>query len=139
MSETLNRRCRVRLREDVRFAQRTGVRVATDRFVFLVARRTSDVTGPPRLGLIVSRKCGPAVSRNRIKRVCREVFRRDASLRASVLTTAIDLMVIAKPSARGLAYADTAAEWAKAHDRLSQRVRALCGKPALADPSGVEA
>jgi len=48
-----------------------------------------------RLGLTVSKKVGPAVTRNRIKRTCREFFR----LNKHLLGGAWDINLIAKKSA----------------------------------------
>jgi len=48
-----------------------------------------------RLGLTVSKKVGPAVTRNRIKRICREFFR----LNKHRLEDAWDINLIAKKSA----------------------------------------
>ena len=53
----------------------------------------------PRLGLSVSRKCGGAVERNRIKRLLREAFEGQASR----LHVADDVVVVARPDAGELA------------------------------------
>lgn len=53
----------------------------------------------PRLGLSVSRKCGGAVERNRIKRLLREAFESQASR----LHVADDVVVVARPEAGELA------------------------------------
>ena len=53
-----------------------GERHYTRHFVvFALARSAESPTGLGRLGLAVTRKCGNAVERNRIKRVLREFFR----------------------------------------------------------------
>jgi len=52
---------------------------------------------PARLGLIISKKAAPkAVDRNRIKRLVRESFRRQKSLKSA------DYVVLAKPSVKQL-------------------------------------
>jgi ribonuclease P protein component len=50
---------------------------------------TSGLTGPPRLGLVVSRNCGSAVRRNRIKRRLR------AAASAVELKPGTDYVIIA--------------------------------------------
>lgn len=72
-------------------AQKHGKRVVTRHLVFLI--RPNEV-GWPRLGLIVSRKVGCAVVRNRVKRVIREVFRLGKPLEGRGL----DIIVIPRPS-----------------------------------------
>jgi len=55
--------------------------------------------GPPRLGLSVSRKVGGAVERNRVKRLLREAF----AVESSKLPEGTDVVVVARPDAKGLA------------------------------------
>ena len=59
-------------------------------------------SGPPRLGLSVSRKVGGAVQRNRIKRLLREAF----ALESERLLDGIDVVVIARRDVRALAERD---------------------------------
>ena len=61
----------------------------------------------PRLGLVVARKVGGAVRRNRIKRLCRECFRTWPDL----LPSGVDLIVIARPGAHELSLAQVREEW----------------------------
>jgi ribonuclease P protein component len=53
--------------------QRTGTRVGTRHFVFVVGESP---TGARALGVTASRKVGNSVERNRVKRLLRECFRR---------------------------------------------------------------
>jgi ribonuclease P protein component len=100
--------------------------VTTPRFVFLVARQPGE-GGPPRLGLVVSRKVGAAVHRNRVKRLCRECFRQLPDL----LPPAVDLVVIAKPEApRELAFADVHREWSKARPAIRRKAEEALARPA---------
>lgn len=71
--------------------QTLGRRIVTRHVVFLV--RENDC-GAPRLGLIVSRKAGKAVLRNRIKRIAREAFR----LRRPLAGVPVDIVVIPRRS-----------------------------------------
>ena len=76
--------------------------------------------GHPRLGLAVSRKVSKkAVIRNRIKRVARELFRREQKA-----LCALDFVVVAYPQAAQA----THAELTEALLQLSQKMCRLCAK-----------
>jgi len=66
--------------------------------VLSVPRGSEAADGTSRLGLTVSRRVGGAVVRNRVKRRIREWFRS----RCELLSSGLDLVVIARPSARRL-------------------------------------
>ena len=66
-----------------------GRRVHTKSFVLVLRKNGEERT---RLGLTVSSKVGPAVRRNRVKRLLREVFR----LRRELFPRGADVVVIAK-------------------------------------------
>ena len=53
-----------------------------------------------RLGITVTKKIGPAVTRNRLKRICREFFRRHRDL----LGAAYDVHIIARSAAAKAAH-----------------------------------
>ena len=82
---------RIRRRREFLSLGRTGEKRRTGNLVFLLRR----ASGQPRLGITVSRKVGDAVTRNRLKRRIREVFRRHPK-RSDL---GCDLIVIAKESA----------------------------------------
>ena len=76
---------------------RRGRSHASREFVLYVFPR--EESGPPRLGLSVSRKVGGAVQRNRVKRLLREAFATEGSL----LPGGTDAVVVARREAWGLA------------------------------------
>lgn len=60
-------------------------------------RRPEKASGPGRVGIITSRKVGPAVVRNHVRRLLREVYRKhQQELRPNT-----DIVLIARPSAAG--------------------------------------
>jgi ribonuclease P protein component len=86
-----------------------------DRFFIVVFKPG---TGKPtRLGITVSKRVGNAVTRNRLKRLVREVFR----LRRSRITSGIDLNVIAKKSAGDLSFAQADTSLKKLFVRLEEK------------------
>ncbi len=105
---------RLRRRHEFLGLQRDGRRNHTDHLV--VIRRPS--SGPvSRLGVTVSSRVGNAVVRNRLKRVLRELFRQCRT----DLTPPTDILVIAKPGADTLTYAQAAYEFARAIDLARSR------------------
>lgn len=98
---------RLRKRGEYLRMQRIGRRRGSGRLVVLCA---ASRRGDSRLGITVSRKVGNAVTRNRIKRWVREVFRR---IRPAV-QPAQDILVIARPEAAAASYDDVRAEMLRA-------------------------
>jgi ribonuclease P protein component len=74
--------------------------------------------GHPRLGLVVSRRFGNAVARNRFKRRIRELFRRNKAVAG-----ALDLLVLPakKPDAAGATLEDTKEAFLKLLRAAAQR------------------
>lgn len=106
--------------------QAIGQRATSAHFVLLVAARdVPNEAACSRLGIVVTRKIGNAVQRNRIKRVCRECFRAWPDL----VPDGIDLVVIARSGADELGLAGVRGEWERARRALLERCAAVLGKP----------
>lgn len=89
---------RVKLRSDFVRLQSGARRVHLPHFVVLLGLRED---GSTRLGITVTRKVGNSVARNRVRRLVREVFRRNRGL----FPEGHDLIVIARAGAPTLDYA----------------------------------
>jgi ribonuclease P protein component len=100
---------RLRRRAEYLELQRDGQRRHTAHLV-IIRRAASGARS--RLGVTVSKRVGNSVVRSRVKRLLREVFRH----RQAELTPPADVVVIAKPGADTLTYAQAATEFAKAFD-----------------------
>ncbi len=113
----MQRRHRLSRSRDFDAVYRHGKSVSTRYLVLYWFDRDEDDSGPPRVGIAVPRKLGTAVTRNRVKRRLREVWR---SL-ADDVPPSRDVVLVARP---GLA------EAAEAHDIewLRERVREAFGK-----------
>ena len=83
--------------------QKVGRRLATHHFVLVF---TPGTTGRARLGITVSSRVGDAVTRNRVKRFLRELFR--TCFRCQGGTN--EVVVIARAGAEALKYADVVSE-----------------------------
>jgi len=91
-SERFSKDRRLRKRREFLAVQSGGEKVHTRHFLLLV-RRTSNSCG--RVGITVSKRVGNAVTRNRVKRLVREVARRTGALTVA----GTEVVVIAKASA----------------------------------------
>jgi ribonuclease P protein component len=88
---------RIRRRSEYREIQKRGRRHHTRHFIILVL---PNETGIRRIGVTVTKKVSSAVGRNRVKRLVREVFRRNRS----VFPDGSDVVLIARDGAAGLSY-----------------------------------
>jgi ribonuclease P protein component len=117
---SLSRHRRVRKRREYLLVQQEGTRISLSHFILLIRDRSDEL--PPRLGITVTRKCGTAVERNRIKRYVRETFR----LNPDWLPSGIDLVVIAKSGTQTAeGFGVVARELLRSSSRVHQQVARL--------------
>ena len=118
-SATYGKHRRIRRRADFLRVQSEGKRATSQHFVMLVAATAArqahgDYPVPraasSRLGVVVTKKVGNAVQRNRVKRRCREVFRQWPGY----VPDGVELVVIARGPAYELGLRDVKREWERA-------------------------
>lgn len=112
------RRVRIRSSKDFERAFRSGKRRSAG---FLALALTENELGKARLGLVVSRKVGNAVARNRIKRALREGFR----LNPGAFAEGRDYIFTARP---GIAEIETREIWGAMESLARRAGRALEGE-----------
>lgn len=110
---------RIKKRHEFLRIQDSPARVGTRHLLVLMTSRPDD--DPPRLGVVASRKVGPAVVRNRCKRLVREAFR----LNQATLPRGLDLVIIVRPGTHELGLADVAGELVHAAPQVARRAREL--------------
>jgi ribonuclease P protein component len=98
--------------------QSKGRRVHTAHFVLLMLRSAAP---GPRLGVTVGKRVGGAVQRNRIKRLCREVFRRNQRL----FPRDCALVLVARQGADRLDYASVLGELQRAQSAIERAHKQL--------------
>jgi ribonuclease P protein component len=115
-----NRRLLTKTDFDRTFEQ--GIKAVFPHVVVIAAKAPAEASSsqtPERLGLVVSRKVGNSVVRNRVKRMLREAFR------TITQDTGLDIVVIARPPAAEAAFEDLKDALAAALTKL--RARHLAG------------
>jgi ribonuclease P protein component len=142
----LPRERRIRKRAEFLRIQDSPVRVTTRHLLLLLASshdggaetppNPPHVRAPPsspaRLGVVASRKVGPAVARNRAKRLVREAFR----LHPEVFPGGVDVVIIVRPGTHLLGLAELAAEVVNAGPMLARRAREIASRRRAASSSG---
>lgn len=104
MRETLDPRERIRKKKDFLNLYKKGNRYRGKYFTLI---HLSSDSAFSRVGVVASRKVGSAVTRNRVKRWMRELFRRNKEL----LAGPVDLLIVALPAMREAAWKDVREEY----------------------------
>jgi ribonuclease P protein component len=96
----LGRKSRLKLGRDFARVKQSGQRAVNGCLIANWLRLPGDVRS--RLGVVVSKKVGGSVVRSRAKRLLRETFR----VHQHELVQAVDLVLVARPSIAGRAFAE---------------------------------
>jgi len=92
---TFKKRDRLKKRSEYLFVSKAGKKVTNRYFIALFVNGRFSW---PRIGITVTRRVGNAVTRNRVKRMCREFFR----LNREHLDRSVDINLIAKKETAAL-------------------------------------
>lgn len=123
-------RLRLKQRREFLRVQRGGTKHHVRHFMVFVSSRLStagtdtDEPLPTRLGITVTRKVGNAVTRNRIKRLVREVFR----VHRMRLPQGLDMVWVAKQQAAAATYAEVLHDFEALLGRRAQLVGQAQGR-----------
>lgn len=122
---------RIRLQAEVEKIRSRGFRVHGGAFILQALRRELPAAGEgaraserPRVLVVTSRRVGPAVVRNRARRVFRVLFRRHQDL----LPPGLDLMIVVRASFGTETFAGLDADFTRACGQIARR----CARPAPA-------
>ena len=122
---------RLKKRGDFVDVQTHGRRVQLRHFVVIVQRRAAETPATEtRIGVTITKKISGAVGRNRVKRLVREVFRRNRER----FPAGCDVVFIARAGADTLDYATVLAEVSAVERALGAAARASA--PAASRPRG---
>lgn len=109
----------LRRRSDFVRIQRGALRASSKHYLFLVGLSELGREAGPRLGIVVTKKVGNAVVRNRVKRTARETFRKMAAF----VPNGVDLVVIARSHAEALSQPEVQAEWESTRSAVAKMAR----------------
>jgi ribonuclease P protein component len=115
--ETFSRDDRLRKRREFEECYASGVRVS-GRYLQLFLLPRGDAGGS-RLGISVGKRTGGAVTRNRLRRRVREIFRRHRENRPASL----QIVVNVKPSAAAASFSELAGDYLSSLERGLSRLR----------------
>ncbi|MCJ7679470.1 MAG: ribonuclease P protein component [Candidatus Aminicenantes bacterium] len=111
MAETFSPRERIKKRTDFQRLYADGNRYKGKYFILIYQAGSSDYS---RLGVVVSKKHGNAVHRNRIKRLLRALFRTNKDL----LQSPLDLVLIPKKGIRNAEWTSLRIDYRRAAEHI---------------------
>jgi ribonuclease P protein component len=118
VSEEFSRDDRLRKRREFEECYASGVRVSGRHVqVFVLAQPTRDRL---RLGISIPKRVGDAVSRNRVRRRLREIFRRSRGLLGN---RGLAIVVNARPSASAASFRELSEDYTRAVSRAARPPR----------------
>jgi ribonuclease P protein component len=120
-SQRFGKARRVRRSGEYQRAFKAGIRVHGRYFTFVMSPNGSSIV---RLGLVASRKLGDAVTRNRAKRLIREVFRR----MASPAPAGVDVVVIPRAALLDAPFESVRDDFRGAFERGISRIAPNAGR-----------
>jgi ribonuclease P protein component len=119
VSETFSRDDRLRKRREFEECYASGVRVSGRHIQVFLLADSPGASSRPRLGISVPRRVGTAVTRNRVRRRLREIFRRTRSLFSN---GALRLVVNARPSSADAEFSELLEDYRSAVTRALSRL-----------------
>ena len=118
VTETFSKDDRLRKRREFEECYATGVRVSGRHIQVFLLDDPTGASSRPRLGISVPRRVGNAVTRNRVRRRLREIFRRT---RLQLSIGAARLVVNARPSSAAAAFSELLEDYRSAVSRAILR------------------
>ncbi len=116
---------RIRKHPEFQRIQRQGQRLSSAHFVWILCA-AAHPEAPSRLGITASRRVGNAVRRNRLKRIVRAAFRREAGM----LPNGFDLVVLCRKDDPSLTSDTVVQQWRSLHRHVQKAVAKLRSEPA---------
>jgi len=112
-NETFSTSSRIRKSEDFRVIYAKGKKVASDSFTLFILGQG---IGQGRLGITITKKLGKATARNRVKRILREIFRKNKERIGN-----LDVVINARAGIRGKTQRELAEEFLRHISRFAER------------------
>jgi len=112
-NETFSTSSRIRKSEDFRLIYAKGKKIVSDSFTLFILGQG---IGQGRLGITVTKKLGKATARNRVKRILREIFRKNKDRISN-----LDIVINARAGIRGKTQKQLAEEFLSHISRFTER------------------